>query len=96
MAKKKQETKTVDIEQIRKLIKDFLIFDKVMGGVVNPGEPPVNMVNAMADRMSNDKNFNAHMINRINILWERTPEERKTEEIKVMYDELQQEIGNLN
>lgn len=92
MAKKKQETKTVDIEQTRKLIKDFLIFDKVMRGAVNPGEPPVNMVNAMADRMNEDDKFNAHIVNRINILWERTPEERKTEEIKAMYDELQQEI----
>ena len=95
MAKKKQETKTVDIEQLRKFIKDYLLFDKAIRGI-SAGEPPVNMINAMAEDMSKNNKFKAHTVNRINIMWEKTPEERKTEEIKAMYDELQQEIGNLN
>ena len=80
---------------LRKFIKDYLIFDKTIRGI-SVSEPPVNMVNAMAEDMSKNDKFKAHIVNRINIMWERTPEERKTEEIKAMYDELQQEIENLN
>ena len=94
MGNKKQETKTVDIEQLRKFMKDYLLFDKAIRGI-SAGEPPVNMINAMAEDMSKNNKFKAHTINCINNMWERTPEERKTEEIKAMYDEVQADIKDL-
>ena len=53
------------------------------------------MINAMAEDMSKNNKFKAHTINCINNMWERTPEERKTEEIKARYDEVQADIKDL-